>query len=481
MGQYKKKYISKAKIRFQWGLLISYILLSIILLVFMFSYKILAFRYLNVVVALVIVGISIYSIKKFFFSKSSKRNIRILLVVCNLLNIIAIFSIYQSIEFTNRMNETATTSDNAMSIAVLADSEINEINQLNQVTAPVDIDEENILKFIDEIKTKQKKTIELEKTSSYLEAYESLVSGEVEAIVLNAAYEKIIETEHPDYLSKIKKLYVKKLTKKVQGPKINKGDSFNIYVSGIDTYGPINEVSRSDVNIILTVNTKTKKVLITTTPRDSYVPIALGGNNQKDKLTHAGLYGVDASIKTLENLYNIDLNYYVRLNFTSFLKLIDYLGGVDVDNDKAFTAKHNGQYYAAGRIHLNANQALGFVRERYALSDGDRDRGRNQQKVITAIIRKLTSTDALTNFNDILQGIQDSIQTNMPFVTMMNLVNSQLETGGLYSVESTDLTGVGSMDLPSYAMPNSKLYMMEVDENKLQSIKDAMKAILEGK
>ena len=481
MGQYKKKYISKAKIRFQWGLLISYILLSIILLVFMFSYKILAFRYLNVVVAFVIVGISIYSIKKFFFSKSSKRNIRILLVVCNLLNIIAIFSIYQSIEFTNRMNETATTSDNAMSIAVLADSEINEINQLNQVTAPVDIDEENILKFIDEIKTKQKKTIELEKTSSYLEAYESLVSGEVEAIVLNAAYEKIIETEHPDYLSKIKKLYVKKLTKKVQGPKINKGDSFNIYVSGIDTYGPINEVSRSDVNIILTVNTKTKKVLITTTPRDSYVPIALGGNNQKDKLTHAGLYGVDASIKTLENLYNIDLNYYVRLNFTSFLKLIDYLGGVDVDNDKAFTAKHNGQYYAAGRIHLNANQALGFVRERYALSDGDRDRGRNQQKVITAIIRKLTSTDALTNFNDILQGIQDSIQTNMPFVTMMNLVNSQLETGGLYSVESTDLTGVGSMDLPSYAMPNSKLYMMEVDENKLQSIKDAMKAILEGK
>ncbi len=118
------------------------------------------------------------------------------------------------------------------------------------------------------------------------------------------------------------------------------------------------------------------------------------------------------------------------------------------------------------------------MRERYALSDGDRDRGRNQQKVMTAIIRKLTSTDALTNFTNILQGIQDSIQTNMPFVTMMNLVNSQLETGGVYSVESTDLTGVGRMDLPSYAMPNSQLYMMEIDENKLQTIKDAMKAIM---
>ena len=446
----------------------------------MFSYKILAFRFLNVIVACILIFISGYSFKQ-LTSKKSKKKTRILLMIGNVLNIIAIFSIYQFIELTNRMNETSATSHYAMSIAVLADSSISEINQLDKVIAPLELDEDNILKFMDEIKQKQNKTLEVEKNHSYLDSYNSLINGEVEAIVLNGAFENIIETEHPDYLSKIKKLYVKKITKKVSGPKINKGDSFNIYVSGIDTYGPINEVSRSDVNIILTVNTKTKKVLITTTPRDSYVPIALGGNDQKDKLTHAGLYGVDASIKTLENLYNIDLNYYVRLNFTSFLKLIDYLGGVDVDNDKAFTAKHNGQYYAAGRIHLNANQALGFVRERYALSDGDRDRGRNQQKVITAIIRKLTSAEALTNFNDILQAIQDSIQTNMPFVTMMNLVNSQLETGGLYSVESTDLTGVGSMDLPSYAMPNSKLYMMEVDENKLQSIKDAMKAILEGR
>ncbi len=478
--KYKKKYPSKAKIRFQWGLFFSYILLSIILLILMFSYKILAFRFLNVIVACILIFISGYSFKQ-LTSKKSKKKTRILLMIGNVLNIIAIFSIYQFIELTNRMNETSATSHYAMSIAVLADSSISEINQLDKVIAPLELDEDNILKFMDEIKQKQNKTLEVEKNHSYLDSYNSLINGEVEAIVLNGAFENIIETEHPDYLSKIKKLYVKKITKKVSGPKINKGDSFNIYVSGIDTYGPINEVSRSDVNIILTVNTKTKKVLITTTPRDSYVPIALGGNDQKDKLTHAGLYGVDASIKTLENLYNIDLNYYVRLNFTSFLKLIDYLGGVDVDNDKAFTAKHNGQYYAAGRIHLNANQALGFVRERYALSDGDRDRGRNQQKGITAIIRKLTSAEALTNFNDILQGIQDSIQTNMPFVTMMNLVNSQLETGGLYSVESTDLTGVGSMDLPSYAMPNSKLYMMEVDENKLQSIKDAMKAIMEGR
>ena len=353
----KKKYLSKTKQRFQIGLLVTYIVLSIILLVFIFSYKILAFRYLNILVTVLLVFVASFSIRNFYFSKKSKKNTRILLIIFNALNLIAIFSIYQFVEFANQMNESATTSSYSMSVAVLADSPINEINQLKKVTAPIDIDEENILRFVDEIKIKQNKIIELEKINSYLDAYNSLIAGKTEAIVLNEAFEKIIETEHPDYLSKIKKLYVKKLTKKVKGPKMNKGDSFNIYVSGIDTYGSINEVSRSDVNIILTVNTKTKKVLITTTPRDSYVPIAIGGNNQKDKLTHAGIYGVDASIKTLENLYNIDLNYYVRLNFTSFLKLIDYLGGIDVDNDKAFTAEHNGQYYAAGRIHLNADQA----------------------------------------------------------------------------------------------------------------------------
>ena len=481
MGQYKKKYISKAKIRFQWGLIISYILLSIILLVFMFSYKILAFRYLNVVVALLIVGISIYSIKKFFFSKSSKKNIRILLVICNLLNIIAIFSIYQFVELTNRMNETATTSNNSMSIAVLADSSISEINQLKKVTAPIDMDEENILKFVDEIKIKQNKILEFEKISSYLEAYEKLVSGEAEAIVLNEAFEKIIETEHPDYLSKIKKLYVKKLTKKVKGPKMNKGDSFNIYVSGIDTYGSINEVSRSDVNIILTVNTKTKKVLITTTPRDSYVPIAIGGNNQKDKLTHAGIYGVDSSIHTLENLYGVDINYYVRLNFTSFLKLIDLLGGVDVHNDQEFSALHGKFHFPVGNVHLDSEQALGFVRERYSLADGDRDRGRNQQKVIVAIIQKLTSTEALKNYSSILQGLQDSLQTNMPIETMMDLVNTQLESGGNYKVNSQDLKGTGRMDLPSYAMPDSSLYMMEIDDSSLATVKAAIQDVMEGR
>ena len=136
----------------------------------------------------------------------------------------------------------------------------------------------------------------VEQSASYLAAYKSLLSGETKAIVLNSVFENIIEAEYPDYASKIKKIYTKQLTKDVAAPKISKNKAFNIYVSGIDTYGPISSVSRSDVNILMTVNRDTKKILLTTTPRDSYVPIADGGNNQKDKLTHAGIYGVDSSI-----------------------------------------------------------------------------------------------------------------------------------------------------------------------------------------
>ncbi|MCC9732513.1 LCP family protein, partial [Streptococcus agalactiae] len=184
-------------------------------------------------------------------------------------------------------------------------------------------------------------------------------------------------------------------------------------ISGIDTFGSISTVSRSDVNIIMTVNTNTHKVLLTTTPRDAYVKIPDGGGNQYDKLTHAGLYGVETSMKTLENLYDINLDYYARINFSSFLKLIDLLGGVTVYNDQAFTSKHGNFDFPVGQVTLNSEQALGFVRERYSLQGGDNDRGRNQEKVIAAIINKLASSQSVTKLNSITSQLQTSVQTNM--------------------------------------------------------------------
>ena len=476
----KRARSGKVKRSINIALLTIYVLLGGFLLFLIFRHNILAFRYLNVMTAAVVILVALASLLLIIYRKAEKFTI-FFLTLAILMSSVSFFALQQFVGFTSHINSTSNYSEYSMSVVVLKDSDVHNVTQLDSVTGPTDTDNENIQKLIADIKASQSKELTVEQSTSYLAAYKSLVSGEAKAIVLNSVFENIIESEYPDYASKIRKIYTKNITKEVAAPKVSKNKSFNVYVSGIDTYGPISSVSRSDVNILMTVNRDSKKILLTTTPRDSYVPIADGGNNQKDKLTHAGIYGVDSSIHTLENLYGVDINYYVRLNFTSFLKLIDLLGGVDVYNDQEFTSRHGKFHFPVGNVHLDSEQALGFVRERYSLADGDRDRGRNQQKVIVAIIQKLTSTEALKNYSDIIQGLQDSLQTNMPIETMMDLVNTQLESGGSYKVNSQDLKGTGRMGLPSYAMPDSNLYMMEIDDSSLAAAKSAIQDVMEGR
>ncbi len=476
----KRARSGKVKRSINIALLTIYVLLGGFLLFLIFRHNILAFRYLNVITAAVVILVALASLLLIIYRKAEKFTI-FFLTLAILMSSVSFFALQQFVGFTSHINSTSNYSEYSMSVVVLKDSDVHNVTQLDSITGPTGTDNDNIQKLIADIKTSQSKELTVEQSTSYLAAYKSLVSGEAKAIVLNSVFENIIESEYPDYASKIRKIYTKNITKEVAAPKVSKNKSFNVYVSGIDTYGPISSVSRSDVNILMTVNRDSKKILLTTTPRDSYVPIADGGNNQKDKLTHAGIYGVDSSIHTLENLYGVDINYYVRLNFTSFLKLIDLLGGVDVYNDQEFTSRHGKFHFPVGNVHLDSEQALGFVRERYSLADGDRDRGRNQQKVIVAIIQKLTSTEALKNYSDIIQGLQDSLQTNMPIETMMDLVNTQLESGGSYKVNSQDLKGTGRMGLPSYAMPDSNLYMMEIDDSSLAAVKSAIQDVMEGR
>ena len=443
----KENKASKFQQSFNIILLFLYIVLTCFLLFLIFRYHILAVSYINLLLAAIMVFIALVAL--FLISnRKAKKFTLIMLLLSIVASSLALVGVHQFVSLANHLNATSNYSSYSISVAVLADSEIGNVSQLSSVTAPTKTDAENIKKLLDDIKTSQNKDLKVEDSSSYLAAYKSLLAGETKAIVLNSVFENLIEQEYPEHAKKIKKIYTKELTKTVEAPKSSQNKAFNIYISGIDTYGPISSVSRSDVNIIMTVNQETKKILLTSTPRDAYVPIADGGNNQNDKLTHAGIYGVDASIHTLENLYGIDLNYYARLNFTSFLKLIDLLGGVDVNNDQEFTSLHGNYHFPVGNVHLDSERALGFVRERYSLANGDGDRGRNQQKVISAIVQKLTSAEALKNFDDIMQSLQDSVQTNMPPETMVSLVNAQLASGGKYTVITRDLKGTGRMDLP---------------------------------
>lgn len=258
----------------------------------------------------------------------------------------------------------------------------------------------------------------------------------------------------------------------------NVGESFNVYISGVDVYGDLSRDSRSDVNIIATVNLATGKVLLTTVPRDTYLPIAGDGNNENDKLTHAGNYGVQSSIDTLENFLDIDITYYARVNFDSLVNLVDVIGGVEIENDQAFKSSLSGRYYEQGKVQLDGKAALDFVRERYTLKGGDNQRGRNQEKVLEAMIRKTLTPSVLLNFDGIMNTLNKSMVTNMSTNKIMDIVNMQIFSNKSFEIDSQEVKGEGTMDLPSYAMPDDQLYMFVPFEESVQEVKDTINQTL---
>ncbi|HFI0105462.1 TPA: LCP family protein [Streptococcus suis] len=461
-----------------FALLGLYAITLCLFLVTMYRYNILDFRYLNYIVTLLLVGVAVLT-GLLMWRKKACVFTTLLLVFSLVITSVGIYGMQEVVKFSTRLNSNSTFSEYEMSILVPANSEITDVRQLTSILAPAEYDQENITALLDDISKMESTQLATSPATSYLTAYQSMINGESQAMVFNGVFTNILENEDPDFSSKVKKIYSFKVTQTVEtATEQVSGDSFNIYISGIDAYGPISSVSRSDVNIIMTVNRATHKILLTTTPRDSYVAIADGGQNQYDKLTHAGIYGVNASVHTLENLYGIDISNYIRLNFTSFLQLIDLVGGIDVENTQEFTS--GGYNFPVGTVHLDAEQALIFVRERYSLANGDNDRGKNQEKVIAALIKKLSSPDNLANYQAILTGLEGSIQTDLSLETIMGLVNTQLESGTQFTVESQALTGSGRMDLPSYAMPGSQLYMMEINQDSLEQAKASIQSVFDG-
>lgn len=464
------------------GLTVLYAILALVLLFTMFNYNFLSFRFLNIIITiglLVVLAISIFLQK----TKKSPLVTTVVLVIFSLVSLVGIFGFKQMIDITNRMNQTAAFSEVEMSIVVPKESDIKDVSQLTSVQAPTKVDKNNIEILMSALKKDKKVDVKVDDVASYQEAYDNLKSGKSKAMVLSGSYASLLESVDSNYASNLKTIYTYKIKKK-NNNSAKQVDSkvFNIYISGIDTYGSISTVSRSDVNIIMTVNMNTHKILLTTTPRDAYVKIPGGGANQYDKLTHAGIYGVETSEQTLENLYGIKIDYYARINFTSFLKLIDQLGGVTVHNDQAFTSLHGKFDFPVGDIQMNSEQALGFVRERYSLDGGDNDRGKNQEKVISAIVNKLASLKSVSNFTSIVNNLQDSVQTNISLDTINALANTQLDSGSKFTVTSQAVTGTGSTgQLTSYAMPNSSLYMMKLDNSSVASASQAIKNLMEEK
>lgn len=341
-------------------------------------------------------------------------------------------------------------------------------------------DQENNKLMLKDMKDKLNREFKTVEYSTVLEEGTALLEGKIDAAIYNEAFTGLIDEVNEGYSDKVRVLYQYGIETKVEIPEekeetISVEEPFNVYISGIDVSGSITTTSRSDVNIIMTVNPNTKKILLTTTPRDYYVQIPEVSGEAKDKLTHAGIYGVDASMRTLGQLYGIDIKYYARVNFTSLITIVDALGGVDVNSEYEFEA--GGYGFKKGINHLNGDAALAFSRERYSFSAGDNQRGKNQEAVLTAILNKAMSPAILKNANEIIAKVGSSVETNMTDKEMAKFINMQLSDNAAWSIESVAASGSGDM-LPCYSSGSQPLYVMHPNLDVVEEISNKMQEVL---
>lgn len=342
------------------------------------------------------------------------------------------------------------------------------------------MDSDNLEKMLDDISDKDV-ALSYKDYTSIMDAVDALLNKKVESIIINESYLGVFEDMdgYENLESRIRCIYSQKYVTQVEDSNsdyMSNDNVIGIYISGIDTSGPPNTTSRSDVNILLFMNTKTHQILMINTPRDYYVPLSIS-NGVRDKLTHAGIYGIDCSRETLEMLYGINVEYYLKVNFTGFLNVIDALGGVDITLDYDATLSQTGNLTVhKGVNHFNAQQALTFSRERYAYADGDRQRGRNQMMVINAVIKKMASPSMITNYTSILNTVSDNMITNMPYDKISELAQLQISKNIDWDIQSYSVSGEGA-SATTFSAGKQKLYVMVPYEDQVQQAKSYLEAM----
>ena len=410
-----------------------------------------------------------------------------------------VFSIFMSVVLalgsyyifkTNGTVEDITggnTKVDKMVVAVLADDPAETIGDAADYSFGVQyaMKGDDVKSTVEAINKELGRDISTTEYKSLNEQAEALRDGQVQAIVYNDAYTGVLEEAYEGYSDKVKIIYSHEITSTLKNEAADvkvADDSFTVYISGIDVYGAIETNSRSDVNIIATVNPTTHQILLVTTPRDYYVEIPGISGGQKDKLTHAGIYGVDASMATLEQLYDTDIDFYARVNFTSLEQMVDALGGVDVISEQAFTTSDDSglvMNVVQGENHFTGKQALAFSRERMNVDGGDFQRGKNQQAVITAMIKKAISPAILTGANGVLSSVSGNVDTNMSQNQIQELIKSQLSGGGAWNIKSMAAEGTGD-NQECYSSPGSILYVTQPDMASITPIIEAINAVEKG-
>lgn len=454
------------------------LLLTVVFIAVLWDSGMVPGRYLG---ALFVVLIILFGIM--FGLQFLKNKIYILGIVLSVLISIALgFGTFYLVQANQMLADVggATYKTDNMIVVVRADDGAENILDAKDYKFGIQtsLDQDNNQKMLDDIETVLGQAPDVDEFDTVQEEAQALLNGEIGAAIYNEAFTGIIEDEIEGYSDQVRILYQYGIeTEIAQEEEKDVDQPFNIYISGIDVSGDITTNSRSDVNIIMTVNPNTHKILLTTTPRDYYVTIPGISGDQRDKLTHAGIYGVDVSMSTLENIYGIDISYYARVNFTSLIRIVDALGGIDVYSEYAFEGR--GYQFQEGMNHMDGEAALAFSRERYSFESGDNQRGKNQEAVLTAILQKAMSPALLANASELITSVSDCVETNMTRTEMAKFINMQLSDGASWEIESTAAVGTGDSQA-CYSSGSQLLYVMWPDEASVAEISQKMQQVMNG-
>lgn len=459
---------------------------SVVFMIALFVLDMLPVKYLAIVAGLLLIALLIVFTSQLLSKKKGIAG-KIFSVLMSVILAVGSFYIFKANGTVSEISGSGTKVDKVV-VAVLADDPAETIQDAKDYSFGVQyaLKGEEIQETVGAINEELGSAIAETEYRSVQEQATALHNGDVQAIIYNEAYNGILSEEFGDFGNSIKVIYSHSIETKVENNAAEqvevKDDTFTVYISGIDVYGAIETNSRSDVNIMAVVNPTSHQILLVTTPRDYYVEIPGISGGQLDKLTHAGIYGVDASMATLGQLYDTTIDFYARVNFTSLVEMVDALGGVDVYSEQAFTTSEDTglvMNVVQGENHFNGQQALAFSRERMNVDGGDFQRGKNQQAVITAMIKKAVSPAILVGANGILNSVSGNVDTNMSQDQIQTLIKTQLSDSGAWNIKSVAAEGTGDQQY-CFSSPGSLLYVTQPDPNSVASIKAMVDSVENG-
>ena len=412
--------------------------------------------------------------------KRTNKTSRIIISIVCIIFTITYIVINYSIVHTTKVIDNITTNNEEYKIyevLVLKDSKYKSIKQLKNTNIGfIETDT-----YLEESTNTLKKKIdyELNKYTDISTLFTSLEENKVSAISIEESMINLLEEEIA-ISDKTKIIYEYKVLAKndnVIKTENNTNKPFILYISGTDSRTGINTVSRSDVNIVAAINPNTRKILLVSIPRDYYVQLH-DTTGIKDKLTHAGIYGINKSITTIEDLLDINIDRYVKVSFDTVKRTVDLIDGIDIYSDIDFTSWMSKKCkFHTGVQHVDGFCALAFARERKAYTRGDRHRGENQEQVITKVLEKITEPKYLLKYNSLLDITKDTFHTNMSKEEIIKLVENEYYATTKWQIETYNLDGEGAM-LPTYSMGSMNLWVMIPNEETIYTAKEKINEYL---